>query len=68
MPTAADRLTAGAGKEATSAAISECVSQMAAEHPDWDNDRCVAACISMSESATGNSSGVGKKTSRRITG
>lgn len=70
MPTAADKLSPGAGEEEKSAAISACISQLADEHPEWSNEKRVAACHSMAESATGQapSTGVGKKTTRRIIG
>ena len=53
MPTAADRLKAGASPEAVQEAVSKCISQLADEHPEWDNDRRVAACYSMARRATG---------------
>ena len=53
MPTAADRLKAGASPEAVQAAVSSCVSELADAHPDWDNKRRVAACYSMARKATG---------------
>jgi hypothetical protein len=27
--------------------ISRCTSEMSKSHPDWENDKCVAACFSM---------------------
>ena len=53
MPTAADRLKAGASSDEIQAAVSSCVSEMADKHPDWDNKRRVAACYSMARKATG---------------
>lgn len=52
-PTAADRLQKGASPDQIDAAVSKCISQMADEHPDWDNDRRVAACHEMARRATG---------------
>jgi len=71
MPTAADRLTPESSPEAVQSGISACISQMADEHPDWENDRRVAACHSMARKATGKAlrpKGEGGKTSRRIEG
>lgn len=53
MPTAADRLPKGASPDQVDAAISKCISQMADEHPEWDNNRRVAACHEMARQATG---------------
>ena len=53
MPTAADRLKAGASPKSIQSAISECISEMADKHPDWDNKRRIAACHSMAKKATG---------------
>ena len=53
MPTAADKLSKDASPDAVQEAISKCVSQLANEHPDWDNKRRVAACYSMAREATG---------------
>ena len=55
MPTSADRLKAGASPDAIQAAVSECISQLADEHPEWDNERRIAACHSMARRATGKS-------------
>lgn len=44
MPLATEKLNRRSSKEAIQKAISACVSQLADEHPDWDNDRRVAAC------------------------
>lgn len=44
MPLATGRLNRRSSKEAIDKAISACISQLADEHPDWDNDRRVAAC------------------------
>ena len=43
MPTAADKLKPTSGEDQRTAAISKCISQMADEHPEWDNDQRVAA-------------------------
>ena len=53
MPTAADRLGKDSSEKQITQAISACISQLAKEHPDWDNDRRVAACFSMASQATG---------------
>ncbi len=71
MPTAADILTPTSTDEEVSAGVSACVSQMADEHPDWDNARRVAACHEIARTATGKAlrpKGVGGRTSRRIGG
>ena len=46
MPLPTSRLTRRSSKEAIDSAISACISMLSDEHPDWENDRCVAACIS----------------------
>jgi len=46
MPLATERLTRRSSKEAIDRAISECVSQLADEHPNWERKRVIAACIS----------------------
>ena len=69
MPTAADRLTPQSSPEQVQAGISSCISQMADEHPEWDNARRIAACHSMARKASGKAlrpKGEGGKTSRRI--
>ncbi len=53
MPTAADRLSKGASPDAIQDAVSKCISQLADEHPEWDNKRRVAACHDMARRATG---------------
>ena len=53
MPTAADKLKPGASPDAIQEAVSKCISQLADEHPDWENDRRIAACHSMARRATG---------------
>ena len=53
MPTSADKLTSESTDQAAQQGISECISQMASEHPDWSNEQCIAACYSMAESAMG---------------
>ena len=63
MPTAANRLTKDSSSDAVQAAIGKCISQLADEHPDWENDRRVAACHSMAREATGKS--LGEKPKRR---
>lgn len=71
MPTAADKLTKESSAKSIQVAISSCISQMADEHPDWDNVRRVAACHSMARKAGASvpaPKGVGGKTSRRIGG
>lgn len=35
------------GGESQNDFVSRCTSEMADKHPDWDNDRRVAACFSM---------------------
>lgn len=54
MPTAADRLSSKSSADEIQTAISSCISQLADEHPDWDNDRRVAACHSMARQAGAN--------------
>lgn len=44
MPLATARLNRRSSKKAIQNAISACISQLADEHPDWANDRRVAAC------------------------
>ena len=46
MPLPTSKLSRRSSKEAIDEAISACISLLADEHPDWDNDRRVAACIS----------------------
>jgi len=53
MPTAVDKLTKDSSPEQAKKAISSCISQMAHEHPDWENERCVAACHNMAREKTG---------------
>jgi len=60
MPTAANQLSKGSSEKEIASAISRCVSQLADEHPDWDNDRRVAACFSMASRATGKTIQRGK--------
>lgn len=58
-PTRADQLTPQSAPDAVQSGISDCISQMAAEHPDWKNEQCIAACYSMAEKAMGRK--VGRK-------
>jgi len=51
MPTAAERLSPDSSPEEVSEAISACISQLAEEHPDWDNARRIAACYSMARAS-----------------
>ena len=53
MPTAVDKLTKDSSDEQVQEAVSSCISQMADEHPDWDQDRLVAACSSMAREKSG---------------
>ena len=46
MPLATAKLNRRSSKKAIQAAISDCISMLAKEHPDWDNDRRVAVCMS----------------------
>lgn len=55
MPLATSRLNRRSSKKAIDSAISECISQLADEHPDWDNDRRVAACFSDARRHAGGS-------------
>jgi len=64
-PTKAESLTSQSTPEETQGGISDCISQMANEHPDWKNEQCIAACYSMAEKAVGHS--IGRK-STRVTG
>ena len=54
MPTDAEALTPSSSKEERQSATSSCISQMASEHPDWDHERVVAACMNMARRATGH--------------
>lgn len=65
-----DDLTRDSSPTEARKAISTCISRMADEHPDWDNDRRVAACMDMAREAgaTIPTPKVGGRTSRRITG
>ena len=44
MPLPTAKLNRRSSKAAIGKAISACISMLADEHPDWDNDRRVAAC------------------------
>ncbi len=44
MPLPTAKLSRRSSKGAIAKAISACISMLADEHPDWDNDRRVAAC------------------------
>ena len=57
MPTEADKLTKDSSDTTVKQSISACISQMHDEHPDWDNDRVVAACHQMARKATGRNLG-----------
>ena len=46
MPLATEKLNRRSSKKAIDDAISRCISQLADEHPDWENERRVAACYS----------------------
>lgn len=46
MPLPTEKLTRRSSPEAIQDAISACIEMLHHEHPDWDNDRVVAACIS----------------------
>ena len=61
MPTAADKLKKDASDEEIATAISECISEMAHGHPDWENARRIEACYSMAEKATGRKIRRGRK-------
>ena len=54
-PMATSKLSRRSSKAAIDEAISKCISQLADEHPDWDNDRRVAACYSDARSHAGSS-------------
>lgn len=45
MPLPTAKLNRRSSKEAIDDAISACISMLSDEHPDWDHDRVVAACI-----------------------
>jgi len=45
MPLPTSRLNRRSSKKAIDAAVSACISMLADEHPDWDNDRRVGACL-----------------------
>jgi len=51
MPTAADKLSSGAGKQETSEAVSSCISQMMKE--GYDQDQAAAICYSKARESTG---------------
>ncbi len=53
MPTEAERLTVSSSNVEKQTAVSSCIEQLAAEHPDWDHDRVVAACNNQANRATG---------------
>ena len=53
MPTEAENLTVSSSNQEKQVAIGSCIEQMAAEHPDWDHDRVVAACNNQANRATG---------------
>lgn len=53
MATEAENLTVSSSKEEKQAAMGSCIKQMAAEHPDWEHDRVVAACQNQANRATG---------------
>jgi hypothetical protein len=53
MPTQAEGLKPESGDVEVKQGISGCIAQMNQEHPDWSNERCIAACYSMAEIATG---------------
>jgi len=57
MPTKAEELTPQSSDEETQAAISDCISQMTNEHPDWEQERVIAACHSMARRSTGKTIG-----------
>jgi len=44
MPLPTSRLSRRSNKEAIDEAISACISMLHDEHPDWDDDRIIAAC------------------------
>lgn len=45
MPLPTSSLNKRSNQDAIQEAISECISMLSDEHPDWDHDRVVAACI-----------------------
>jgi hypothetical protein len=57
MPTAVENLTKDSSDEESQKAISSCISQLADEHPDWSNERRVAACYNMARERTGKTLG-----------
>jgi hypothetical protein len=46
MPLPTSSLTKSSSKESVQDAISGCISMLSDEHPEWEHDRVVAACIS----------------------
>lgn len=44
MPWPTAKLNKRSSKKAIGEAISACISFVSDEHPDWDNDKVVAAC------------------------
>lgn len=53
MPWPTARLNRRSSKKAIDNAISDCISFVSDEHPDWDHDRVVAACHSDARSHAG---------------
>lgn len=45
MPLLTSRLNRRSNKKAIDEAVSACISTLSDEHPDWDHDRVVAACL-----------------------
>lgn len=54
MPTSADNLTVSSSKEATQAAVSDCVAQTMRENPNMEQKQAVAICMEKSRRATGH--------------
>lgn len=57
MPTKAEQLTPGSSDQEAQTAISDCISMMASEHPDWKNEQAIAACHSMAQKSMGRAAG-----------
>ncbi len=55
MPLATEKINRRSSKKAIDAAISACISQLAGEHPEWENKRRVAACMSDARRHAGSS-------------
>lgn len=53
MPLATERLTRISSRDTVKKAISTCISQLSHEHPDWEQDRVVAACYNSAQAHAG---------------